>query len=86
MGFGLVCDLETPVHGVVRGTVEVDLSLPLIFVFIDVHLFHRLFVVPDNVDFGDDGAVHGGIAIEILHELGVISSPGVRYCDESESV
>ena len=84
LGCCLLGHLEPPVHGVIGSLEEVDGSDPFVFVLEDAHLLHRLLVVPDNVDLGDNGALHGGIAINVLHELRVISSSGVSDRDESK--
>lgn len=75
---------EPPAHGVGRRTVEIDISFPLIFIGIHTHFFHGLFVVPHDIDLRDDGAIHGSVPFEVLHELGVVTAASVGDRDEAK--
>ena len=82
---GLFCDLESPVHWIIWGSVEVDSSFPLISFLVYAHLLHWFLVVPNYVYLLDYWAVHCCVPVEIFHELGIISCSSVSDCDESES-
>ena len=86
MGFSLFGDIITPIHGIVLGPVEVNRDLPLASPLENAHLLHRLLVIPDDTDLIDDGAMHKGITIEVLHKLGIIARTSVSNCNEAESL
>lgn len=80
LGFAFFGNLIAPVHWVVWGLIKVDLAFPAWCSLIDSHLFGGFLIVPDNVHFCDDRAVHGGIPLQKSFKLCIISIPSICDC------
>jgi len=67
--FSLLGDIITPIHGIVLSPVKVNRNFPLASSLKNTHFLHRFFVIPDDADLIDDGAIHKSVAIEVFHKL-----------------
>jgi len=74
-----------PVQGIVRCEVKVDWAFPILRIFKNSHLFRSLLIIPNNVHFSDDWAVHFGVVFQKAIKYRIISSSCISHGHKSKS-
>lgn len=85
MGFAILAQHVSKIHRIVRGFNKVNWPLPRLFRG-ETSFFRGNIVIPGNGYLHHLRALHGGIAIQVLLEVGIVAIPGMGYSQYSKSM